>query len=291
MNTTRRDGRDDTGEQDVRELRHRFAGEHSAPTGIPNEPHVRHKEDVPHEGSIPDFYGLGEEDDGIDEELSALVDAGELCMGWDSDTEEIIYWLPQETPLAEEPEPAPKRPSRRAHKTPRKHAALYRRAVLTLVASIAPFFVGMTAEAAMDMHAERTHPMDQPDMVGNEVPTPTPTAAATDTPLDAEGTVDTSDYRPTGSSYALAARHAKATTYPTTEKPGTYVGKHRKAHGKPTKVRPKASKKTESKPPRSHDGNPHRPRAVPPKHSEQKPHTPAETVVVDILGPVQSLLG
>jgi hypothetical protein len=279
MNSIRRDGRDDTGEQDVRGLRHRFAGEPTEPTGITNEPHVRDKEDVPHEGSIPDFYGLSYEDE-IDAELSALVDAGELCMGWDSETQEIIYWLPEEPKAAEQPEHAPTPRSHRA----RKRSNVYRRAVLTLVASIAPLFVGMAAEAALDMRADSARPVDQPDMAGAEMPTPPAPAPAVNLSTSLES------YRPTGSSYQLAAKHARVTTSPTVEKPESYVGKHRKALGKHLAERAKASRKTESKPPRHHlSGAPKRP------VTSQAPHrldsnTPAEHVVEGILAPVESLL-
>jgi hypothetical protein len=281
MNSIRRDGRDDTGEQDVRELRHRFAGEPPAPTGMPNDPHLRDKEDVPHEGSLADFYGL--EDDGIDAELSALVDAGELCMGWDSETQEVIYWLPEEPKLTERPEQAPKPHSRRARK-PRKRSNVYRRTVLTVVASIAPLFVGMAAEAALDMHADSSRPMDQPDMAGADVPAPAPSAPVQDA-------VDTSsDYRPNSSNYQLAAKHARVTSSPTAEKHESHVGKHRKAPEKPTTVRPKASRKTESKTPIPSPAVTAKPPATSDAPSRQDPNTPAEIVVHGILDPVGSLL-
>jgi cytoskeletal protein RodZ len=281
MNLISRAGRDDTGEQDVRELRHRFAGEPPTPTGLPNEPHLRDKEDVPHEGALADFYGP---EDDVDEELSALVDAGELCMGWDSEAQEAIYWLPEQP---EQPQSTPKR-SRRAPK-PRSRSKLYRRTLLTLVASVAPFFVGMTAEAALDMHAERSHPRDRPDLAGNDVPEP-PSEHATYT-----------TYRPTGSAYEHAARHAKVTTSPTVEKPQSYVGKHRKALPEKAVDAMKASKKPESttpKPAVKATAAPaatvrqaaQTPAAVPPAPAEQKPHTPIEAVVTGVLGTVDSLI-
>lgn len=270
---------DDTGEQDVRELRQHFAKNEPLPT---NDPFVRHKEDVPHEGSLPDFYGL---DDEIDMELSALVDAGELCMGWDSETQEVIYWLPEEPELAEQPEPAPKH-SRRAPK-PRKRSKLYRRALLTVVASVAPFFVGMTAEAAMDMRSEPTHPLDQPDLAGADAPSPS----------DQPTTYD--DYRPTGAAYSNAARHAKVTTSPTVEKPGSYVGKHRKTLPKKVAETVKATKKPESKTPKPDVKATPAPavKATPapavttPAAPKQAPRTPIEDVVTGVLGTVHSLLG
>jgi hypothetical protein len=279
MNSIRRDGRDDTGEQDVRELRRRFAGEPLAPTGMSNDPHLRDKEDVPHEGSLADFYGL--EDDGIEAELSALVDAGELCMGWDSDTQEVVYWLPEEPELVKHPAPKPR--SRRARK-PRNRSSIYRRTVLTLVASMAPLLVGMAAEAGLDMHADRSRPMDQPDVAGAEVPTPSATVQAEAT------TTGLNNYRPTSSSYQLAARHARVTTSPTVEKPGSYVGKHRKALGRPITVRSEASRKTESKTPRPSVAVTSKPPVTSHAPSKQDPNTPAEIVVNGILAPVQSLL-
>jgi hypothetical protein len=246
-----------------------------------NDPHLRDKEDVPHEGSLADFYGL--EDDGIEAELSALVDAGELCMGWDSDTQEVIYWLPEEPKLAEQPEHAPQPRSRRARKVS-KRSNIYRRTVLTVVAAIAPLFAGMAAEATLDMHADRSRPMDQPDVAGAEVPTPSATvqAAATTTSL--------SNYRPTGSSYQLADRHARVTTSPTVEKPGSYVGKHRKALGKPITGRSKASRKTESKTPRPSAAVTPKRSVTLPSPTERDPNTPAERVVDGLLSPVESLL-
>jgi hypothetical protein len=277
MNSIRRDGRDDTGEQDVRELRHRFAGEPTEPTGITNEPHVRHKEDVPHEGSIPDFYGLSYEDE-VDAELSALVDAGELCMGWDSDTQEIIYWLPEEPEAAEQPKP-------RSHRA-RKRSNVYRRTVLTVVAAIAPLFAGMAAEAALDMHADSSRPMDQPDMAGAVVPTPP--APAPSQAVTHSTSLDT--YRPTGSSYRRAASHVEVTTSPTVEKPESYVGKHRKALGRHIAERAKASRKTESETPRRHLSDAPEDPVTSHAPSKQDPNTPAEIVVHGILAPVASLL-
>jgi hypothetical protein len=287
MNTTRRDGRDDTGENDVQELRRRHAGNDPLPT---YEPFVRHREDVPHEDALPDFYGL--EDDGIDAELSELVDAGELCMGVDPQTGEVVYWFPEaDAEEPEQPKPAP-RHSRRARK-PRKRSTLYRRTMLTVIASVAPFFVGMSAEAALDMHADRNHPMDQPDMAGAEVPTPPAPAKA----VAHSNTLDT--YRPTGYSYESAAGNAEVTTSPTAkvpasptaEKPGSYVGKHRKGLGRHIAAREKASRKTESETPRRSRSDDSEPPVASHTQSKRDPNTPAEIVVNGILGDVGSLLG
>jgi hypothetical protein len=277
MNTIRREGTgDDTGEQDVRELRRRHAGNDPLPR---SEPYVRHREDVPHERALPDFYGL--EDDGIVTELSELVDAGELCMGVDPDSGEVIYWFP-EAEEPEQPQPAPPR-SRRAHKQ-RKRSSLYRRTLLTVVASLAPFFVGMTAEAALDMHAERNHPMDQPDVVGDEIPSPSPTAQ---TASDVTHTVHS--YRP----YVpvTTTRRAGVTTSPTVEKPGSYVGKHRKALPKRIATASKTPKKPESKAPEPAATTTPKPATAPPAPAKQQPHTPAEAIVNGLLGPVEAILG
>jgi hypothetical protein len=283
MNMIWRDDANDTGEQDVRELRQQHA--ETAPMPL-NEPHLRDKEDVPHEGSIPDFYGLSYEDE-VDEELSALVDAGELCMGWDSDTQEIIYWLPEEPKLAEQPEPAPKLRSHRARK-PVARSSWQRRIMLTVAATIAPFFIGMTAEAAMDLHAQGTHPMDRPDMAGNDVPVPEPSKTAVAT---SARTAVVNTYRPTGSSYQMAAQSPEETATTTADKPKAPAGKHRRV---PTKhrdgARVKTSGKTESKTPNRADQTPlkHLPALSPP--SRPRIDTPVETVVTSILGQAESLL-
>jgi hypothetical protein len=286
MNTIRRDGTgDDTGEQDVRELRRRHAGSDPLPT---YEPYVRHREDVPHEDALPDFYGL--EDDGVDAELSELVDAGELCMGVDPATGEVVYWFPEEsTPAEEHGAPAPEPRNHRARR-PRKRSTLYRRTVLTLVASVAPFFVGMTAEAALDMHAERAHPMDRPDVAGDEMPEPAPTE-------DVSDVTGYTHYVPasSGSRPLTPARHAKVTTSPTAEKPDSYVGKHRKALPKHAVAAVKATKKPESKTPKPAATAPAKTATTtapkPPSPPKQEPHTPAETVVNGLVGTLESLLG
>jgi hypothetical protein len=203
------------------------------PAGSTNEPHVRHKEDVPHEHAIPDFYGLQEPDE-VDTELMALVDEGVLNFGWDPEQQEFVYWLREDDPaLVKQPDPAPKPRSRRAKRS-RRATPLYRRTMLTLVASLAPFVVGMTTEAALDQWDHRHKPtMDQPDMASEDLPVPTATATH-------------NTFRPTGSAYQDAAQHAKVTTSPTVEKPGSYVGKHRKVignhlskpSGKPKKTAP-----------------------------------------------------
>jgi hypothetical protein len=278
---TRRDSTgDDTGEQDVRELRRLYGGDEYAPK---SEPYVRDKEDVPHEHAIPDFYGLEEGVPSLQEvkdELSELVDAGELCMGWDEEEQSFVYWFPEGSDLVQQPAPAPEKPSRRTRK-PRRRRNVYRRSLLILAASVAPFFFGMTAEAALDMHAEHKLPMDQPDMAGDEVPLPAASAQ------DAAPVVHTyRHYVP-----ATPARHAKATTSPNVEKPDSYVGKHRKTLPKPVATAQKKPKKPESKAPKPAATATPKPTAAPSVPSAQKPDTPAEAVVNTLLRPVAGLLG
>lgn len=263
MNTIRRDGTgDDTGEQDVRELR-RQASNEAAPR---SEPHVRHREDVPHEHAIPDFYGPEDnviEGDEVDAELSELVDSGELCMGWDSERQEVIYWLPEDNEVVGQREPAVKKRSLRARK-PRRRSSAYRRVILTLAACIAPFIVGMAAEAALDMHAEHNPSMDQPDMVGNTVPD----AATTKPRAGAPKRIRV--YQLSDAGRAKTGKHAKVTTSPTVEKPGSYVGKHRKVIGDTIVKVVKA------------------PRKVP--APRQRPHTPAESLVISAMHPLHFLM-
>jgi hypothetical protein len=286
MNTIRRDGRDDTGEQDVRELRQRFAGEPPMPPEAVSEPHVRHKEDVPHEHAIPDFYGLQEPDE-VDTELMALVDEGVLNFGWDPEQQEFVYWLREDEPaLVKQPDPAPKPRSRRAKRS-RRPKPLYRRTMLTLVASLAPFVVGMTTEAALDQWDHRHKPtMDQPDIASDDLPVPT----ATPTPTH-------NTFRPTRSAYQDAVRHAKVTTSPTVEKPGSYVGKHRKVIGNHLSNPSGKPKKDTSKPKNTAPASP-TPSGTVAKTTPLRtaPSVPDEgrgavqEVVHNVLAPVETLL-
>ncbi|MFE4681630.1 hypothetical protein ACFRNJ_12430 [Streptomyces sp. NPDC056721] len=226
MGTTRRDGRDDTGEYDVQQLRHRFAGGEIPPT-VTNEPYVRHKEDVPHEGALPDLYALGECDE-TDAELAIMVEDGDLHCGWDAERGEFIYWLPEESewediPLETLDTPIAQGKHRRP--APRRNGA--RRVLLTLAASVAPFYVGMVAEAGLGEHVQG---LQQPDEAADawDIPTqPTPVPTVT--------VATTSDFRPTANDYRAAVstgRHARRPSTPEVEKPGNYVGRHRKTDTK-----------------------------------------------------------
>jgi hypothetical protein len=296
MKSIRRDGRDDTGEQDVQELRRRFAGGFPAPADMPDhQPHVRDKEDVPHEGSLADFYGLEDDDtpslQEVKDELSALVDEGELCMGWDAEEQAFVYWLREEPELAEEPEPSPERP-RRSRRKARRRMSAPRRVLLTLAASVAPFLIGMVAEASMDMHYERTHPDVEPDMADAEAST-----TGSDIEPQTATVALAQDYRPTAVDYANSGRHAAPTTSPNVEKSNSYVGKHRKEIGTPiSKLAEEGhGKKAGPKHPHLAAGDPKKPhpadspgRKKPPR---QKPHNVVEHVVSTVLGPVEALLG
>jgi hypothetical protein len=252
MSTTRRDGRDDTGEYDVQHLRHRVAGDEISPT-VPNVPYVRHKEDVPHEGALPDLYALGDE---ADAELAIMVEDGDLHCGWDAERGEFIYWLPEESEWEDIPPEAPDTPiAQGKHRRPAPRRGGARRVLLTLAASVATLYVGMVAEASLGEHVQE---LEQPDEAADEwdiptQPTPAPTvtvattsdfrptandyraAMSTDfrpTANDYRAAMST-DFRPTANDYRAAmstghtGRHARGPSTPEVEKPGNYVGRHR----------------------------------------------------------------
>lgn len=154
--SSRDDAAGDTGEIDAQELRRRLTGERP-PANPAEHACVRQQEDVPNEEALPNLYVLAEPDE-IDIELADMVADGELYCGWDEELSEFVYWYPEETELESAATPAPVKRRRRSL---RSHRNVYRRVFLTLVASIAPFFVGMVAEAGLDDHAQPG--MDQPD--------------------------------------------------------------------------------------------------------------------------------
>jgi hypothetical protein len=198
MNTIRRDGADDTGNQDVRGLRRHFLGGNGAPQEMPKEantPHLRDKEDVPHEGSIPDFYGLADpfEDTAegqIEAVLLKMVDEGELCFGWIEERQEMGFWHCDDAePTASccpTPEPAPQRVSHRRAPTTRHR--VMSRAMVTMVAAVAtPFAIGVGAYAVDEAREQHKPTVEQTDLAAEETPSQTPaakpTAAAAPAPL------------------------------------------------------------------------------------------------------------
>jgi hypothetical protein len=296
MNTIGRDGQD-TGEQDVRELRRLHAGGTHTPS-VDNIPYVRHKEDVPHEDALPDFYGLDECEfpsiHEVKDELSEMVDAGELCMGWDAEQQAFVYWFPEEAEevweeLAPEPAPTSRRKPRKGHRKG------LRRALLTVAATVAPLFMGMVAEAALDDHVHHQTNTD-PDLVADDwQPTTLHTA-----PIANTSTLGYLETRPDSDSYA---RHARPTTSPTVEKPNSYVGRHRKDIGTAVSgVKPGRQKKNTSKvpgnsaaahaktPTASDSSTSTTAPAVPSRH-KPKHENPVQEVVHNLLSPVQTLLG
>jgi hypothetical protein len=187
MNTIRRDGADDTGNQDVRGLRRHFLGGNGAPQEMPKEastPHLRDKEDVPHEGSIPDFYGLADpfEDTAegqIEAVLLKMVDDGELCFGWIEERQEMGFWRCDDAEsCCPTPEPAPPKVSHRRTRTAR-HPVMSR-AVVTLVAAVtAPFAIGVAAYAVDEAREQRKPTVEQTDLAAEETPSQTPAAKPT----------------------------------------------------------------------------------------------------------------
>jgi hypothetical protein len=157
--------------------------------------------------------------------------------------------------------------------------------MLTLVASLAPFVVGMTTEAALDQWDHRHKPtMDQPDMASEDLPAPTATTTH-------------NTFRPTGSAYQNAAQHAKVTTSPTVEKPGSYVGKHRKAIGNHLS-KPSGKPKKDTSKPKNTAPAPPTPSGTVAKTTPKRtaPSVPDEgrgavqEVVHNVLAPVETLL-
>ncbi|MFE2099542.1 hypothetical protein [Streptomyces sp. NPDC059468] len=296
MNTIGRDGQD-TGEQDVRELRRLHAGGTHTPS-VDNVPHVRHKEDVPNEGALADFYGLDECEfpsiHEVKDELSDMVDAGELCMGWDAEQQAFVYWFPEEREVWEE-QPLPESAAT-AHrrKAPRGRRKGFRRALLTVAATVAPLFMGMVAEAALDDHVHHQTNTD-PDLADDNWQ---PQTVHT-TPIANTSTLDNVETRPDSDSYA---RHARPSTSPTVEKPNSYVGRHRKDIGTAvSRANPGQQKKTTSKVPGNAAAahaksitapSASTPRTVPAVPSRHKPkhENPVQEVVNNLLNPVESLL-
>jgi hypothetical protein len=99
MDAVRRGGADGTGEQDVRALRHEFGEDVPAlPIFKDSGPHVRAREDVPHEHALPDLWDDQElADEDIEAVLFEMVDSGELVCGWIPERGEFGFWVPEPT--------------------------------------------------------------------------------------------------------------------------------------------------------------------------------------------------
>ena len=159
-------GEEDTGEQDVRGLRRDLTG--GSGVAPDTDPHVRDKEDVPHEGSLPDFYGLqdDEEDSAVTEALMEMVDSGEMSFAWDEDRQDFVFWnnLPDSEPDREEVtataaprpeiEPLPVKHTGRRRRPKPTGLGVFRNAlVITVAAMAAPFAVAnMPAETFKSLH-------------------------------------------------------------------------------------------------------------------------------------------
>jgi hypothetical protein len=288
MNITRRDGVDDTGEQDVRELRRMYSDivDSTPVRPLTDEgPYVRDKEDVPHEASLADLYGaaLPYEEDEVDATLRQMVEDGELIFGWIEERGELGYWYPEESDSASRPSVAPE-PAPVSHRRARKPLA---QKVLTGIAAsvAAPFVIGVCAFAAeQGQHAAQPKPsVDSPDLTSNDIPVQEPPAT----------NADTSNYEPQTTAPAKApatthARHAKASGHPEKPVERQHPGKHardRKWHvptspsavpsGAPTVKVPLPQPSQTSDQPRHHRGG----------------DGPIEGVVRTVLAPLGSLLG
>jgi hypothetical protein len=228
MNTMRRDGAEDTGEQDVRELRRLYGGAPVDPPTLPlNDigPYVRDKEDVPHEDAIPDFYGLDNafgESDEITDELLQMVEDGELCVGWLEERQEFGFWFPEEEaagrPLVMPDSllQQPTRVSRRRPKRPR-----FKKAILAIAATMtAPFVIGVCAYAAEEGEHRAHQELERPDLTSDDTDDLAPHEMSGYAPA------------PAASYYARSAvkkaKHAKVTTKPETVAATATAGKHRK---------------------------------------------------------------
>ncbi|MER5754401.1 hypothetical protein [Streptomyces sp. NPDC002088] len=232
MNMIDRGGVDDTGEQDVRGLRREFAGDVPLPGDALEYPSIRYREDVPHEGALPDLYRQSDDveptDDEITEELLHMVDTGELAFGWIEDRQEFGFWEPSPGP-ARASSVTPRSPSAqlaRASARPDLMSRCCRTLAIVVAAVLAPFAVGLAAAATE--HQNDDDSVDQPEMTGNDAPmgsvsTPTATSSPGTAPTPTRSAV----VKLPGSSPSLG-KHAKASSGPETHKAKTSVGKHRK---------------------------------------------------------------
>jgi hypothetical protein len=203
MNTIRRDGADDTGNQDVRGLRRHFLGGNGASQEMPKEastPHLRDKEDVPHEGSIPDFYGLEDpfEDTAegqIEAVLLKMVDEGELCFGWIEERQEMGFWRCDDAEsCCPTPEPAPEPERKRVshRRAPTARQRVMSRAMVTMVAAVAtPFAIGVAAYAVDEAREHRKPTVEQTDLAAEESPSQTPAPVTTPTVVQAPAQLPT----------------------------------------------------------------------------------------------------
>ncbi|MFE9525131.1 hypothetical protein [Streptomyces sp. NPDC006631] len=315
MNMTRHGGADDTGEQDVRELRRAYEQIRQAKPAadfLDVGPFVRHNEDVPHEGAIPDLYGQPDDDEGseeqVEEELLQMVEDGELCFGWLEDRGEFGFWFPEEEPATvadpapewapeavpevTSPDPAPVRGS---HRRP-KERPLARKIFVGVAATLtAPFVIGVAAYAAdhgnsgtndtalgrpdlaADAH-EEPPPADKPNLLNYQtqhIVRNAPPAPPMPTVTVTETVTATPSASPSG-----RVEEADAAKTPQTDK-GTdkkKPGRHRK---------PKATESPAAQPPSNgrhrHHHNQH--------HGDSDPNRRQGTVSTSVNNAVNGILG
>lgn len=307
MNMIWRDDAGDTGEQDVRELRRAYEQIREAkPDGdlVDVGPFVRNKEDVPHEGAIPDFYGLPDDttdgQDHVEDELLQMVEAGELCFGWLEDRGEFGFWFPEEksaTAPDPTPEPAPvaAAPVRRSHRRV-KERTIGHKILLGVAASLAaPLTIGVAAYAADHGQRPPERNWDSPDLAAEATTNPPPS----DKPnmlnyqtsqrvirADAAAPAPTVTVTATVTASPSAAKHAKAPA----ASQGAEVfkemgpGRHRKTDD--------ASAEKKQKPHHHHKGHHKAKDSAQAKDSDSgKRQGPVPALVTSILAPVGDLLG
>lgn len=304
MNMVWRDDAGDTGEQDVRELRRAYEQIREAkPDGdlADSGPFVRSKEDVPHEGSIPDFYGRPEDttddSDDVEEELLQLVETGELCFGWLEDRGEFGFWFPEEEPATVPdptpvPTPATAEPVRRSHRRTRERP-ITRKILLGVAVSLAaPLSIGVAAYAADQGHRPPERNWDTPDLAADATQNPTPSdkpnmmnyqtsqrAIRADGPAPAPTVTVTA----TVTAFPSPAKHAKAPTALEKPDPGHAKGpggRHRKTTTGGTSVG--KGKTDHHHHHKQHDDDD--------DDDDDQRQTPVKTLVTSILDPVNNLL-
>ncbi|MFF1701217.1 hypothetical protein [Streptomyces sp. NPDC058252] len=219
----------DTGEQDVRALRQEFGEDvPTLPIFMDEGPHVRTKEDVPHEHALSDLWDDQElSDEDIEAALFEMVDSGELICGWIPERGEFGFWVPEPAQ-----EPVREAPTAVRHRKPvSKVSQALRGSALATLAALSAAPVAM-AGVAFTVNAHVKNPsVDVPDMAPEEFPD----RDAVDKPEVADP-----QERPASTWHAsvpteeprkMAPRHRSL--IPAVEFQGqkvSYVGKHRKPY-------------------------------------------------------------
>jgi hypothetical protein len=302
MNTIRRDGADDTGEQDVRGLRRQFLGGNVAPQEKPKEaeaPYLRNKEDVPHEGSIPDFYGLADpfEDTAegqIEAVLLKMVDEGELCFGWIEERQEMGFWRCDDAEsCCPRPEPAPQPETKRVshRRAPTTRQRVMSRAMVTMVAAVAtPFAIGVGAYAVDQAREQHKPTVERTDLAAEESPSQTPAPVTTPTVVQAPAQLPTANPNSARGGIPDAQNHKKP-DHPRHKrhhlaeehKGHHYRGRHRREDTPPTPATAPVTTLTRPMVPPS-------PTATPRTVNEGR-RTTQGGLVSEVFQPVETLLG